>query len=65
MKNTQNDIDERMIDYRNVDLLKKFINPHARILQRSRTRLSAKKQRTIAKAVKHARFMGILPYIGR
>jgi small subunit ribosomal protein S18 len=53
------------IDYKDVDILKKFINPYGRILSRKRTGLSAKHQRALALSIKHSRFMGLLPYIAR
>ena len=53
------------IDYRNVDLLKKFLTPHARMMGRARTGLSAKKQRELANAIKRARTMALLPYVTR
>ncbi len=55
----------RQFDYKDVELLKKFINTYARVQARRRTGLSAKKQRELAQAVKRARFMGLLPYIAR
>jgi small subunit ribosomal protein S18 len=58
---TQNDI--RHVDYKDVDLLKQFVNPHGRIMSRKRTGLTAKQQRTVEQAIKRARFMGLLPYI--
>lgn len=58
---TQNDI--RHVDYKDVDLLKQFINPHGRIVSRRRSGLTAKQQRAVEAAVKRARFMGLLPYI--
>ena len=58
---TQNDI--RHIDYKDVDLLKQFINPHGRIMSRKRSGLTAKQQRAVEAAVKRARFMGLHPYI--
>ncbi len=58
---TQNDI--RHVDYKDLDLLKQFINPHGRILGKKRTNLTAKQQRSVEEAVKRARFMGLLPYI--
>ena len=51
------------IDYKDVDILKKFLNAQGRILPRRATGLSAKHQRDLAKAVKRAREMGLLPYI--
>lgn len=53
------------IDYKDVELLKKFINPHARLLSRRRTGLGAKNQRAIALAIKRARFLGLLPYVAK
>ena len=58
---TQNDI--RHVDYKDVDLLKQFVNPHGRVMSRKRTGLTAKQQRAVEAAVKRARFMGLLPYI--
>jgi small subunit ribosomal protein S18 len=53
------------IDYKDVDTLKKFINPNARILGRKKTNMKATQQRELASAIKRARFMGLLPYIAR
>ena len=55
----------RHIDYKDTDILKRFLNPHGRILSRKRTGISAKYQRQLANAVKRARFMALLPYIVR
>ncbi len=53
------------IDYKDVETLKKFINPHGKIMARRRTGLSAANQRALAEAVKRARFMALIPYIVR
>lgn len=53
------------VDYKQIDILQKFINPNGRILNRRKTNLSAKHQRTLALAIKRARFMGLMPYIAR
>jgi len=53
------------IDYKDVDLLKKFLTPHSRMMSNKRTGLSGKHQRMLAEAVKRARFMGLLPYVSR
>ena len=58
---TQNDIQH--VDYKDVDLLKQFINPHGRIMGRKKSGLTAKQQRAVEAAVKRARFMGLLPFI--
>lgn len=57
----QNNI--RNIDYKDIELLKKFLTPNARIMGRKRTGTSAKSQRQLAAAIKRARFMGLLPFI--
>lgn len=51
------------IDYKDVENLKRFLNPNGRILGRKRTGLAAKNQRMLAEAVKRARFMGLLPFV--
>jgi small subunit ribosomal protein S18 len=56
---------ELHFDYKNVDLLAEHINPHARILNRRRSGLSARKQRELATAIKRARFMALMPYVTR
>ncbi len=60
---SQNNI--KYIDYKDTELLKKFLNPHGRMLSGRRTGVSAKSQRKLALAVKRARFMGLLPYVAR
>lgn len=60
---SQNNI--KHIDYKDVDILKKFLNPHARLLSRKRTGVTAKNQRKLAVAVKRARIMGLLPFVAR
>jgi small subunit ribosomal protein S18 len=51
------------IDYKDIEILQKFLSPTGKIMPSSRTGVSAKNQRKLATAVKHARFMGLLPYI--
>jgi small subunit ribosomal protein S18 len=60
---TKNNINH--IDYKDVDILKKFLNPHARMISRKRTGTSAKYERQLANAIKRARFMGLLPFVSR
>jgi len=60
---SQNNI--KRVDYKDVELLKKFLNPHGRILGSRRTGTTAKDQRQVSTAVKYARFMGLLPYTSR
>ena len=49
-------------DYKDIDVLKRFLNPYGKILPRRRTGLTAAGQRTLAEAIKRARFMALLPY---
>lgn len=53
------------IDYKDVDTLKKFLTPHARIQSRKRSGVPAVSQRELAQAIKRARFLGLLPYVSR
>ena len=53
----------KYIDYKDIEILRRFLDPHARVMSRRRTKLSAKNQRQLSQAVKRARFMGLLPYI--
>lgn len=50
------------VDYKNIELLEKFINSHGKILAARVTGLSATQQRKMARAIKRARFMGLLPF---
>ncbi len=60
---SQNNI--RHIDYKDTEILKKFLNPHARMISRKKSGVSARSQRQLAEAVKRARFMGLLPFVAR
>jgi len=51
-----------VLDYKNADQLKKFINDKGKILPRRATGACAKHQRCITLAVKRARHIAILPY---
>lgn len=53
------------IDYKAIDLLQKFVNTNSRILNRKKTNLSAKNQRSLSNSIKRARFMGLMPYVAR
>ena len=53
------------IDYKAVMLLKRFISDRGKILPRRRTGVSAKYQRKLAREIKRARFMALLPYVNR
>ena len=50
------------VDYRQVDDLRRMMTPNGKIQTRKRTGLSAREQRLVARAIKRARYMGLLPY---
>ena len=54
---------KKFIDYKDVSYLKQFTDPHARMFSKKRTGVSAARQREIAMAIKHARYMALLPYL--
>ncbi|WP_303968971.1 30S ribosomal protein S18 [Sporosarcina ureae] len=51
------------IDYKDVDLLKKFISERGKMLPRRVTGTSAKYQRKLTVAIKRARIMALLPFV--
>ncbi|CAL9541961.1 30S ribosomal protein S18 [Streptomyces sp. enrichment culture] len=53
------------IDYKDTDLLRKFISDRGKIRSRRVTRVSAQQQRQLARAIKNAREMALLPYSTR
>lgn len=51
------------VDYKDVEMLKVYLDTHMRINKRLRTGVCSKHQRSLANAIKRARFMALLPYI--
>ena len=51
------------IDYKDVELLKRFVSPRGKILPRRITGVSAKYQRKLTRAIKRARNIALLPYV--
>jgi small subunit ribosomal protein S18 len=51
------------IDYKDVDLLRKFVTERGKILPRRITGLTAKQQRHLTVAIKRARILALLPFI--
>ena len=51
------------IDYKDIKLLQRYISERGKIVPSRITAVSAKKQRELAKAIKRARFLGLLPYV--
>ncbi len=51
------------IDYKDVKLLQRYVSERGKIVPSRITAVSAKKQRELARAIKRARFLGLLPYL--
>jgi small subunit ribosomal protein S18 len=52
------------VDYKDIELLKKLINRHGKIVSRRKTGCTAASQHAVSSAIKRARFMALLPYVG-
>jgi|TARA_Y100001949_G_scaffold175808_1_gene186642 small subunit ribosomal protein S18 len=57
----ENNINE--VDYKDVRLLKKFVNDHGKIMPRRVTGTSAKMHRRVVSAIKRARTIGLMPFV--
>ena len=56
-------VDKHTINYKNSALLQQYVGLGGKILPRRQTLLSAKQQRYVAKTIKTARIMGLLPFV--
>ena len=54
----------KSVDYKDVAIVSKYINEKGKIMPSRITSVSAKKQRELATAVKRARYLALLPYVG-
>jgi small subunit ribosomal protein S18 len=52
------------LDFKDSKFLEKFMNDQGKILPRRITGLTAKNQRRVVEAIKRARYMAMLPYVG-
>lgn len=50
------------IDYKDINLLKNYISETGKIVPSRITGMSAREQRLVARAIKYARLIGLLPY---
>ncbi len=53
-----------IVDYKEVDLLRKFLTASSKMMSRKRAGTSAREQRDLRRAIKRARFMALLPFTG-
>ena len=51
-----------IIDYKNIDDLRRVLTSNGKIISRKRAGLSARDQSRVAQAIKRARFMALIPY---
>ena len=51
------------IDYKDVKLLQRYVSERGKIVPSRITAVSQKKQRELAKAIKRARYLALLPYV--
>ena len=56
---------EEPLDYKNIAYLQKFVNATGKIVSRRRTGFSGQNQRKLAVAIKLARHMALMPFVGR
>ena len=53
------------IDYKEVEMIKRFTSSQAKIINPKHTGVCAKHERRLAQAIKRARYLGLLPYVRR
>jgi len=51
------------VDYKDVELLKRFLNEQGKLLPRRITNVSARFQRQLTRAVKRARHLALIPFV--
>ncbi|UCC95164.1 MAG: 30S ribosomal protein S18 [Candidatus Omnitrophota bacterium] len=54
-----------VIDYKNIELISRYVSSKGKILSRRISGNCAKHQRKLAKEIKRARFLSLVPYVGR
>jgi small subunit ribosomal protein S18 len=55
---------DKEFDYKDVNTLQRLLTTHGKLFSRKRSGLTAREQRNATVAVKRARFMALLPYVG-
>jgi small subunit ribosomal protein S18 len=54
-----------LLDYKDIDLLRRFITEQGKILPRRSTGLTSKQQKKLTKAIKQARILALLPFLNK
>ncbi|MFH0712235.1 MAG: 30S ribosomal protein S18 [Candidatus Jorgensenbacteria bacterium] len=55
--------DVNEVDYRDVETLKRYVSSQAKIIDPRHTGVCARHQRRLARAIKRARVMGLMPFV--
>lgn len=53
-----------IVDYKEVELLRKFLTSSSKLMSRKRAGTNAQEQNALKAAIKHARFLALVPYSG-
>jgi len=53
----------KAIDYNDIEILKRFLDPQAKIMPHRKSGVCVKHQRKLSRAVKHARILGLIPFV--
>ena len=62
-KKSSNELDKKNIDYKDIDLLRQFVNEQGKILSRRSTGLDTRKHKRVTKSIKRARMLALLPFL--
>nr|YP_009397237.1 ribosomal protein S18 [Thuretia quercifolia]ARW66423.1 ribosomal protein S18 [Thuretia quercifolia] len=54
-----------ILDYKDIDGLKKYVNEQGKILSRRSTNLNSKQQKEVTKYIKRARILALLPFLNK
>ncbi len=54
-----------LVDYKEIDLLRKFLTSSSKVMSRKRGGTTAREQRALQNAVKRARFIALIPYTSK
>ena len=53
-----------LVDYKELELLRKFLTPSSKLMSRRRAGTNAQEQKALKEAIKRARFLALIPYSG-
>jgi small subunit ribosomal protein S18 len=58
-------ISKKLLHHNNLAFLRRYVTPSGQIMNRVQSRLGAKEQRKVAKLIKRARHLGLIPFLGQ